>query len=115
MIRLCFAGALPREGQASETCEDRFAFRQLSDQGWRVAVADGAGSTLFSGLWAELLTSAFVAQDAINVVLPDISALRRQWYETVTRSPLPWHQQAQLSHGAAAAFIGVVITPSGKW
>jgi hypothetical protein len=80
-----------------------------------VAVADGASSTLFSGLWAELLTNAFVSVESGDSPLPEIASLRQQWFERVTRTPLPWHQQTQLSLGAAAAFIGVVIAPSGLW
>lgn len=115
MLVVRFTGALPREGQTAESCEDRFAVRWLPDGGLRVAVADGASSTLFSGLWAELLTDAFVSAESGDAILPEIPFLRQQWFERVTQTPLPWHQQTQLSLGAAAAFIGVVIMPSGLW
>ncbi|MDX1933643.1 MAG: protein phosphatase 2C domain-containing protein [Capsulimonadales bacterium] len=115
MREVFFAGSLPRTDHEADSCEDRHAVRRTPSGLLRAAIADGASSTLFSGLWAELLTATFIEDEASEPTLPDLTGIRRTWYDTVTRQPLPWHLQAKLGQGAAAAFLGLTVTDRGRW
>ena len=108
MIEIRFVGTMPKEGNAPDTCDDRYAVRQISPGVCLAAIGDGASSTLYSGVWAELLTKGFVAQES-GAKLLDLAPLRQAWFQEVMRQPLLWHQQEQVSQGATAAFLGVAI------
>lgn len=81
--------------------------------GWpcRAAVADGATETAFAGPWARLLVEAFCAAP-LPLALPD---LRHRWAERLPPPPHPWYLAEKIREGAAAAFLGLELTPDGAW
>ena len=80
----------------------------------RVAVADGATTSSFSGEWARLLAAAWGAGELADdgAWLP---ALVCRWQETVDRHALPWFAADKLRAGSHAALLGVELNPAGSW
>jgi hypothetical protein len=117
-IRVCFAGSLPKEGQAPETNEDCFVviYGDGVDPAGalRAAVADGASESLFARRWAELLAQAYCDAPGPGVALPPLEPLQREWHAHAARAALPWHAQIKQARGAAAALVGVTIHPPGE-
>ncbi len=103
---------LPKCGEAPEDCEDALAVASdAHGHGLRAAVADGASSSAFSGVWARLLTQSFVEvpirSDAeLRERLP---ALTQRWYADVYGRALPWHALERAQRGAFAALAGVEV------
>jgi hypothetical protein len=94
-----------------ETCEDHFAVRLDAAGRSRAAVADGASESLFAGLWAELLADAYCDATGTGVALPPLEPLRRQWQAHTAATNLPWHAEEKRARGAAAALVGVALSP----
>ncbi|MGC4047638.1 MAG: protein phosphatase 2C domain-containing protein [Armatimonas sp.] len=82
----------------------------------RIAVADGATTSSFSGLWARHLVCAW-AEKRLNrdSLLDDVTILARQWRQEVGNAPLPWFAQEKARQGAHAALIGLSVEPDGSW
>jgi hypothetical protein len=76
----------------------------------RVAVADGATETSYSGIWAKQLVRAFR-----NGLLEDrtfngtLKVLQEAWYSRATRKPLPWYAEEKVRSGAYAALVGLTL------
>jgi hypothetical protein len=107
---------MPKWGETQADCEDALAIAcDRSDGGLRAAVADGASSSSFSGLWARMLTQSFVDKpfrtDAqLRTRLPKLMV---RWCEHVFGRDLPWHALERAKRGAFAALAGVEIA-SGR-
>ena len=79
------------------------------------AIADGVTSSLFAGLWANLLTTAVVADP------PDptdaepwgrwLAQQRSRWAEQIDISNLNWFQKAKLQQGAFSTLLWITLTP----
>lgn len=108
-LHVVFAGVVPREGGDAETTEDCFAIAH-HDGFLRASVADGAGDGIFADRWAQLWAENWVSNNRVC-----LAQLRRLWRESFSDKPLPWHMQARAAHGAALAYIGVHVLPSGEW
>lgn len=105
------AGNAPSENEDAWAPEQSSAFEGAL---LRVAVADGATESLFSGSWARLLARAFVdgrleAPSALVQILP---VLQRQWHEDAGSRELPWYAQEKLLEGAFATLLGVRLEDS---
>ena len=79
---------------------------------FRLAVADGASMSSFSGLWANLLVQAFINEpfldfETLKFQLPGLAQL---WRAEVYGSERPWHALLRASRGAFAAIIGCVLS-----
>lgn len=73
---------------------------------FRAAIADGATSTSYSGLWARLLVRAALRDRLSSVKLAeDLEAPQRTWRRLVGRKPLPWYAEQKIENGAFAAFV----------
>jgi hypothetical protein len=91
------AFSLPKIGEADSTNQDRFA---SSVDGSLIALADGAGSSLYPGQWAELLVKAF-CQSADN----PIAAIRQSEQEWLKLSQEQWRQY----------YLEKLQSPNRKW
>jgi len=102
---------LVRRGNSPEEYEDAFAGDATAG---RYAVADGATESCFAGLWARLLVEEFVhnTQCGVEQWAEHLSAIREQWWASVSGRPLPWYGEAQLEQGAFAAFLGLTLAVS---
>ena len=80
----------------------------------RVAVADGATTSSFSGEWARLLSGAWGAGELAGdgAWLP---ALVCRWREAVDRHALSWFAADKLRAGSHAALLGVELHADGRW
>ena len=89
---------LPKSGSTEGEYEDAFwpkrlpVDREAELSDFRVAVADGATETSFSGLWAKLLVRSY----AEGRLLPEgfaasLVKLQARWRSAITRKPLPWY------------------------
>src|SRR5579871_1339498 len=104
---------LPKAGNTEAECEDaswpetgeeREAPRVL-----RAAVADGATETLFSGLWASLLTRAYSYAPSHAAFLNALPALRADWQQRIEANPLPWYAEEKARSGAFATLLGLTL------
>lgn len=105
------AFCLPKDGSSVDEYEDACCPTQSgsqSAQDLRLAIADGATETSFSGLWARLLVSAFV-QHSIGLSLEpsELLVLQSEWRKAVGTKTLSWYAEEKLADGAFAAFLGI--------
>jgi hypothetical protein len=111
---------LPKLGEAESTNQDRFAWqfdgRTQDQRGLRIALADGAGASLYPGQWAEILVQGFCTPDPITAIqqsaeawLQPLQQAWREYYLAQLQSPQrKWWQggSAQKPCGYAT-FLGV--------
>jgi hypothetical protein len=117
---------LPRAGNDTAEYEDAFQPRKdgrHSARRLRFAVADGAGESMLSGRWAELLTRTWckgqrtrpadVVRAAVNGWDDELSAYLadRQRQER----PIQWFEEPGLAQGAYATLLGLQLSSSGSW
>ena len=67
----------------------------------RLAIADGASSDAFSGIWAQKLCEQFVVSQAL-----DRERAALIWQEAVRQHPLPWFLADKLRQPTHASFLG---------
>jgi serine/threonine protein phosphatase PrpC len=83
------------------------------------AVADGATETSFSGLWAQRLVDAFVAQRLQRITLNTLRDLAGEWQADIAErtrgKPLPWYAEEKLQKGAFATLAGLHVRVDGWW
>jgi len=108
---------LPKSGSAEGEYEDAFwpkqlpADREAEVSEFRVAVADGATETSFSGLWAKLLVRSYTAgRLSPNRFAGSLSVLQERWRKAVSRKALSWYAEEKVRSGAAAAFVGLHLS-----
>jgi hypothetical protein len=103
---------LPKSGNSAEECEDVRAV----DEGRRLAaLSDGAGSGIFSRLWAELLTRSLLDE---RPALGDPAALarwlgtcRERWLAAINFPSLRYTQQLRVRNaGAGATLLTLQLT-----
>jgi len=104
---------LPKAGNSLEEYEDAYCPPGApSDDvaSLRIAVADGATETSFSGLWANLLARGYcertINPDALEVGLRGCQA---DWKQSVQDKPLPWYAEQKIADGAFAAIVGLEL------
>jgi len=109
----CHVFSMPKEGNTPAEYEDAFWPREalsFDSVPIRLAVADGATETSFSGLWARLLVTAYgrgrLAEKDWHIDLPKI---RRAWRRAVGQKPLPWYAEEKLRAGAYSSLLGLTI------
>ena len=100
----CHVFWLPKAGNTPAEYEDAFWPRHycLDSSGpVRLAVADGATETSFSGLWARLLVAAYGrGRLTVDENEPALRRIRRIWKRAVGQKPLPWYAEEKLRSGA---------------
>ena len=114
---------LPKHGLTPDEYEDAFwppGVLVVSDFPVRVAVADGATETTFSGLWARLLVEAYNDAKSDPSLLETLAPLQARWLKEATAKPLPWYAEAKLEQGAFAALVGITLSATqgntrGEW
>jgi hypothetical protein len=97
---------LPKSGNSAEECEDVFAV----DEGRRLAaLSDGAGSGIFSRLWADILTRGLLDE---RPALGDPAALarwldtcRERWLAGINLPALRYTQQLRVRNAGAGATL----------
>ena len=109
---------MPKAGEDAEYCEDAIAAASDSvSHELRVAVADGASSGSFSGVWARLLAMAFVNQAFSNAgdMASRLGPLAVAWSSDVFGRQLPWHALERAKRGAFSTIAGLAIGVDGHW
>lgn len=113
---------MPKAGNRAEEYEDAFAHTPLNEAGvpeFLCAVADGATETSFSGLWARLLTAAYVERRLVGIDPPAVARLAQDWQAEIaarTRDkPLPWYAEEKLQSGAFSSLVGLYLAPPRYW
>jgi hypothetical protein len=112
----------PKAGHADHEYEDAYwparsaSRRPVAGGLFRMAVADGATETSFSGLWAQQLVRAygrgcFAGEDWLDHLAREQAA----WYAAVLQKPLPWYAEEKVRSGAYAALVGLDLHASGEW
>jgi hypothetical protein len=106
----------PKAGNAAEEYEDASSIRLPAGRDLcRVAVADGATESSFSGLWAALLVESFTRGAATGLEFFDqLAAARRLWRRRVSTRPLAWYAAEKMRHGAFAAFLGLELDAAAR-
>ncbi len=117
---------MPKAGHTSAEYEDAFwprEDRHHQSGAIRLAVADGATETSFSGLWARLIVSAYGrGRLRFDESERELQRIRRIWKRAVGQKPLPWYAEEKLRAGAFSSLAGVTIFPpecpgevAGQW
>ncbi len=107
--------AAPKAGNSAAEYEDAHWPRQSSDvtSAVRLAVADGATETSFSGIWARLLVKSYgrgrPAEATWDV---ELNSIRRVWQRAVGQKLLPWYAEEKLRLGAFSSLAGLTLIPS---
>ena len=89
--------SLPRLGEAEKNIQDRF---EISSDGSLAAMADGAGSSLYPGKWADILVKSF-CQDSEN----PIQKIQRSYCQWLKPLQEEWRQY----------YLAKVLSPNKKW
>lgn len=105
---------LPKAGNVAAEYEDAFwPPKRLRARKARIrlAVADGATETSYSGLWARQLVEAFGrGRMRPDTLCKDLAPLQERWRHEVYSKPLPWYTEENLRSGTFASFLGVTFT-----
>jgi hypothetical protein len=114
----CHVFWTPKAGNTPAEYEDAFWPRQEcfeASGGVRLAVADGATETSFSGLWARLLVSSYGRGRLTGDAAADeLRRIRRVWRRAVGQKPLPWYAEEKLRSGAFSSLAGLELFPAEK-
>ena len=113
-----FAFSLPKIGETDKNIQDRFNI-SLDDS--QIALADGAGSSLYPSKWAEILVEYFCAdrENAIDKIRTShqewLKSPQEQWREyylaKLTNPNRPWWQKgSQLKNCGSATFLGLNLS-----
>src|SRR5258707_2109902 len=95
---LCWhARWVPKHGYSADEYEDAWAADPAVG---RFAIADGASESPFAGLWARLLTEAFVAARRTTDLAGFVAGPRRRWASDVLGRELPWYAAMKRHQGA---------------
>ena len=101
------AQSLHKAGSAPEENDDAFAFTTTAG-GARLAVADGATESAFSGEWATALVQAWTESDYRRIEPSLLEQSLGQWRSTIPEAgALPWYGQAKLAQGSHATLACV--------
>lgn len=106
--------AAPKAGNSAAEYEDAHWPREAcdADGAVKLAVADGATETSFSGLWARLLVKSYGRGRLDNSTWDDeLTRLRRVWARAVGQKPLPWYAEEKLRQGAYSSLTGLTLIP----
>jgi hypothetical protein len=106
--------SLPKAGNSVAEYEDAYWPRQAGELSGvlRLAVADGATETSFSGLWARLLATAYGRGHLTEATWnADVARIRRVWQRAVGQKPLPWYAEEKLRLGAFSSLTGLTLFP----
>ncbi len=113
------AFSLPKAGNAPEEYEDAFWPVVPVDgevEVLRLAVADGATETSFSGIWADILTQSYCKGElGKGNVNEELTPLQQEWRRRVGERPLPWYAEEKMRFGAFATLAGLNIEAGGIW
>ena len=109
---------LPKLGNSDEECEDAFSSNGSFS---RMAIADGASDSIFSGVWASSLVDEFsriegrLHDDTGQVLSQLITAARNAWYDRINWKKLSLFVKNKAIKGSFSTFLGVEIekTPGG--
>lgn len=112
--------SLPKHGHTAEEYEDATAPPSRAPDGTvRAALADGATESAFAGAWARTLVEEFIGADTSvpETFSESIHRTRRVFGRRIAEhaTALPWYAAAKAEEGAFAAFLGLVLYPSGAW
>lgn len=105
----------PKLGHSDSEYEDAWDFSPQSQQQGvrlRIAVADGATGSSFSGLWAGLLSGSYSERRfrtpyGLKRATRDAAAI---WHRQVFSSPLPWYAEEKARKGAFSSLLGLDLT-----
>ncbi len=103
---------LPKAGNSREEYEDAFWPEHTERQAriFRVAIADGATETSFSGIWAQLLAHAYVrGRLSARRLDSSLRAPQETWWSKVGSVSLPWYAEEKIRQGAFSSLLGVTI------
>ena len=109
---------MPKAGNSPAEYEDAFWPRQgrfFESGPIRLAVADGATETSFSGLWARLLVASYGhGRLTDEAAVDELRRIRRVWRRAVGQRPLPWYAEEKLRSGAFSSLAGLTISAPGE-
>src|SRR5688572_8776634 len=94
-MRICIQSfSLHKAGNKPEEYEDAFwptSQGRFEGRNFRLALADGATESSFSGLWAQMLVYSYGRSPLTPLNLQHrVEKRSRRWAQHVTAKPLPW-------------------------
>lgn len=101
-MRREFAGTCAKDPQESSLNEDQY---EVSADGLRVALCDGASESYNSRLWAKIIARRFVADPGFNINW--LSDALREYVEAHDFQAMSWSQQSAYERGSFCTLLGV--------
>ncbi len=105
----------PKVGNLDGESEDALFFD--SDKGM-FSVADGASESIFSGVWAKVLTSLYIELspdlDSEDEIFDFLSQSRDVWLSSIQWDKLRWNVKNKAVHGSYSTFLGVKFEKSDR-
>lgn len=109
-----------KAGNIVEEYEDAFypsKIRKATE--YLFAIADGATETSFSGIWANILTKAFVEKTLSGLQPESLQPLVQVWEQQIAEvtkeKPLTWYAEEKLRKGAYSSLLGFHLIADKKW
>lgn len=114
-----------KAGSTEQEYQDAWKTGQL-DEGYsdadhqRFAISDGASEAIYSKIWADLLTEAWLGGqlDLSKNIATELSNLSAKWASLVPSGSLPWWAEEKIRNGSYATLAGLVLkaSPAGvEW
>ena len=97
-------------GNSDEECEDAFSSNEDFS---RIAIADGASDSIFSGVWASSLVDEFskmdrsLYEDTGHTLSQLIKSARNSWYDRINWGGLSLFVKNKAIKGSFSTFLGV--------
>jgi hypothetical protein len=126
-MRICIQPfSLQKAGNKPEEYEDAFwptSQGRFEGRNFRLALADGATESSFSGLWAQMLVHSYGRSPLTPLNLQSrVEKRGRRWAQHVTAKPLPWFALEKVQRGSFATLLGLslrsdedVSSAGGQW
>ncbi|MHB1506547.1 MAG: hypothetical protein ACYCUZ_00570 [Cuniculiplasma sp.] len=104
-----------KAGSPQEESEDALDFNM--DE-LRFSICDGAGDSIFSAVWAQVLSSVYVSGnfDLTNdAELQDyINSCRLRWFESIAWDSLKWNVKKKSVYGSYSTFLSATLNKTSK-
>ncbi len=106
---------VPKAGLSKVYYEDAYEPHALEAEGenFRLAIADGATESAFSGPWARQLVRALRRSGSdVERFAKLLPQLQEKWLRFATRKPLAWYAEQRVRRGAFAAIAALELSDS---
>jgi hypothetical protein len=110
--------SIPKHGLTADQNEDAAAVRfDSATNVLRIAIADGATESMYSGRWARLLAQRFVNRPPAHGITDKrwLHPLRTAFSRGIDYTALPWYSMTKLENGSNATLLGMRLDLTSRF